>query len=210
MTVQSGEAIRPASAVPTVLVVLGIDAEKKPHASKFGIVDREIVLRAAGLMAYRVIALTDDDVGKLKAAIPDGKVFATGKGFVPFIRRELYDQLAEKLGTAAEVAVTPPPTATAKQAAIEVTSPKPSAKPVTAKRADVAPVSALSPPWLALAVGTTVLARDDENESWFEAIIVSIADDDTNVLRMRWRDYPEEGQFTRHRGRVGLIGPGGK
>lgn len=191
--------------VSTILVVLGIDVENKPHASKFAAADRDIVLRAAGLMSYRVLEMSADDVGKLKAAIPDGKVFATGKRFVPFVRRELYDQLAAMLGSPAEVAVTPPPPPVVVSAAKTGAPTKPETK--VADKKDAAVVIA---PWSDLAVGNTVLARDDEYESWFEAVVVSITDDDTNVLRLRWRDYPEEGQFNMHRGRVGVMGPGAR
>ena len=187
--------------VSTVLVVLGIDAENKPHASKFAATDRAVVLRAAGLMAYRVLELGTDEVGKLNSSIPDGKVFATGKAFVPFVRRELYDQLAIKLGTDAEIAATAQPPATPAKAGSSQQVAKAPAKP---------DAPTLTPPWSEFAVGSTVLARDDENESWFEAVIVSIADDDPNVLRLRWRDYPGERQFAMHRGRVGAIGPGAR
>lgn len=194
---------------PTVLVVLGMDADNKPHASKFAAADRDIVLRAAGLMAFKVIELSADEVGQLKAAIPDGKVFATGKGFVPFVRQELYAQLVAKLGTAAEVAVPTPTSDTGKAPAAK---PKPAANAAEKPRkaANKADGAALPQPWSDLAVGSTVLALDDEAESWFEAVVVTIADDDANVLRLKWRDYPQERQFTMHRSRVGVIGPGAR
>lgn len=143
---------------PGVLVVLGVDAESKPHASKFPLADRELVLRAAGLMGFRVIELGAGDVAGLRVAIPAGKVFATGKGFVPFVKRELYEQLALKLGTAAELPVPAPVVApasrkTAAPAAIQASPPQATLH--------------LGAPWMELVVGDLVLARDDEYESWF-------------------------------------------
>jgi hypothetical protein len=190
-------------AASTILVVLGIDAENKPHASKFTAADREIVLRAAGLMAYRVVELSADEVGTLKFADPRRQGLRHRKG-VRAVRskRELYDQLAAKLGTPAELVVTPPP---------KIAETKgPVSKEAANATADKQVAPTLTVPWVELVVGSTVLARDDENESWFEAIVVSVADDDRNVLRLRWRDYPEERQFNMHRGRVGVIGPGAR
>jgi len=59
-------------------------------------------------------------------------------------------------------------------------------------------------------VGSTVLARDDEVEAWYESIVISVAAEDPNVLRLRYRDFPEEGQFVMHRGRLGIMGPGSR
>jgi len=191
LTSQSqSQAQQAVATVDPVLVVLGIDADNKPHASKFRVADKDIVLRAAGLMAYRVLRLSADDVGKLAAPLPDGKVFATGRGFVPFVRRELYDKLAALLGTAAELKVPVTAQAGSNKGADKPTDAKQAASVSKPKAAPAQPAAALGSPWSDIKVGTTVLARDDDNESWFEATVASIADDDPNVLRLRWRDYP--------------------
>jgi hypothetical protein len=49
-----------------------------------------------------------------------------------------------------------------------------------------------------------VIAFDEPGEGWYEAVVVEIAGD---MLTMRWRDYPRERRFNRHRFSVGLLYP---
>jgi hypothetical protein len=50
--------------------------------------------------------------------------------------------------------------------------------------------------------GDLVLAIDDDEIGWFEAIVVEIVNQ-TYVLR--WRDYPEEGEFVRTAEQIALM-----
>src|SRR5712671_2974809 len=78
------EVFRMAEKVP-ILVVLGIDIDGKPHASRFTEHDASFVLRAAELMGFHVIRVSAEN-GELYAVaegLPLGKIFATGRAFVP-------------------------------------------------------------------------------------------------------------------------------
>jgi len=55
-------------------------------------------------------------------------------------------------------------------------------------------------------VGTTVLARDKEEDGWYEAVGIA-ASDDKLTLTLKWRDYLSEPKFTAKRLEVGLILP---
>jgi hypothetical protein len=46
------------------------------------------------------------------------------------------------------------------------------------------------------------VAREGLEEDWYEAIVVEVNGD---MLTVRWRDYPREHRFVRHRFRVGLF-----
>ena len=208
-----------------VLVVLGVGADQKPHAARFASTDKPLVVKAAAMMQFHAIELTTAEHRQLADKLPIGKVFATGRGFVPYVRGDLYDRLVGLIGTDAEL-TRPIAGDVAGQAAEAAPLGKaaatvaPTGKTVgaTATAASLAkkvPVCAerndgeAQGSWADIVVGFTVLARDSEAEAWYEAIVLSVALDDPNVLRLRWRDYPDEAQFRLHRNRLALIGPGG-
>ncbi len=66
----------------------------------------------------------------------------------------------------------------------------------------------MPPPWSAVVVGSVVLASDAKDEGWWEAVVLAL--EGGNMLRLRWRDYPEYDQFNRLITRVGLLPPGGQ
>src|SRR5580693_9095414 len=79
-----------------IVVVLGTGSDDKPHASRFAESDAPLVVRAAELMGFHVIQVPPDD-GELHAIaekLPLGKIFATGRAFVPFVSRAAFDKLA--------------------------------------------------------------------------------------------------------------------
>jgi hypothetical protein len=104
-----------------------------------------------------------------------GRVHATGRTFVPFIRRDLYDQL---LAAAATGNLHQPPAPPANGTSGNDTG---------------SPPSRSSPK----------LPR-----TWQEIAVVDDANGD--MFSLRWRDYPRQRQFVRHRLRLGLLYPGTK
>src|SRR5437868_6812719 len=79
-----------------ILVVLGIDMDGKPHASRFAEHDAPFVQRAAELMGFHVVRVPPDnaELHGIAKGLPLGKIFATGRAFVPFVRRSAFDKLA--------------------------------------------------------------------------------------------------------------------
>jgi hypothetical protein len=79
------------SAVPVVL--FGIDSHGKPKGARFGKDHADLAIKAASQLQLRVLASNDPKVAGLATQLPVGRVHATGRTFVPFIRRDLYDKL---------------------------------------------------------------------------------------------------------------------
>jgi hypothetical protein len=55
-------------------------------------------MKAATQLQLQVLASNDPKVAEIAARLPVGRVHATGRTFVPFIRRDLYDQLLAAAG----------------------------------------------------------------------------------------------------------------
>ena len=61
--------------------------------------------------------------------------------------------------------------------------------------------------WREIGVGDLVVTHEGPEEGWYEAIVVEAA---TDMLTLRWRDYPRERRVVRHRLRLGLLYPRAK
>jgi hypothetical protein len=75
--------------MPT-LVVFGLDPEGKPRAARFADPDAKLAVKAAALLSYRVVRISDAEVLE---ALPDGDVFARGNGFIARVSRSVFDKL---------------------------------------------------------------------------------------------------------------------
>ncbi|MFL5257057.1 MAG: hypothetical protein ACJ8AI_30045 [Rhodopila sp.] len=61
-------------------------------------------------------------------------------------------------------------------------------------------------PWDQIKIGQLVLTQeDDPKHGWWEAIVLSELDDGEVVLR--YRDYPTQSRFVRHRHKLALLKP---
>src|SRR3954454_23041869 len=78
-----------------ITVVLGTGTDGKAHASRFEPRDQPFVARAAALMGFHVISVSPEskELHGIAAALPLGKIFATGRAFVPFVSRAAYEKL---------------------------------------------------------------------------------------------------------------------
>ena len=94
---------------PSPLVLFGVDNRGKPKAARFGKQHAGLALKAATQLQLQVLAGNDPNIADLTAQLPVGRVHATGRTFVPFIRRDLYDKLlaAAANGTAHSTSVPP-------------------------------------------------------------------------------------------------------
>jgi len=178
-----------------IIVVLGIDVDGKPHASRFEERDAPFVQRAAQLMGFHLIRVTSDneELYALATGLPLGKIFATGRAFVPFVGRSAFD----KLVVLVEGGISVEPRAAA--------SPPPVHRVAAMFTEDAA--DAANELWAKIEVGTVVLAAADPElygQSWWEAVVVSIDDDD---LTLRWVEDPTEEPFAVPRRDVGLRHP---
>jgi hypothetical protein len=92
--------------VPT-LIVFGLDETRRPHASTFPAHEAELAEKAAGLMGMAALRLATDAQKALAAKLPKGRVFASGRAFVPFVRAELYEAIVRAAGGLGQTARSP-------------------------------------------------------------------------------------------------------
>jgi hypothetical protein len=158
------------------LVVLGLDAEKKPHAAKFDIVEEKAIRKAANLMELRIGKPKSKESDSLINKLPDGRLFASGRGLVPFVRPDIYEQLLKVLELEPENTAKVPTT-------------------------NVAPVA---DPWSAIKPSAIVLCRDPLPEpSWWECVVVSV-ERDHHTMTVRWQNYPTLAAFKVKRAAVAI------
>jgi len=80
--------------MPT-LVVFGLDPEGKPRAARFAEPDAKLAVKAAALLGYRAVHISDTEIIE---ALPDGNVFARGNGFIGRVSRSVFDKLTAVAG----------------------------------------------------------------------------------------------------------------
>ena len=164
------------------VVLLGLDAEQKAHAARFGIVDEAAVRKAAGLMGFRIGQVKSAEAKELAAKLPEGKIFETGRGLAPYVREDIYAKLVQKLEL------------------------EPETKAAESVAQDVKP-TASTDPWAQIKVGSIVLCRDSvPHPSWWECTVVSVAKD-SQALSVRWTNYPTFKPFSVKRAAVALPPP---
>jgi len=184
--------------LPHPIVVLGRDDSGKAHASYFSAADGHMAKKAAGLMGMVALRADNDHVRSLMARIPKGKLFNSGKAFVPFVKQDLFLQLADQL-PAEDRQRLDQPRATAANDAIpgDVGDMNGAGMPQRPSR--------LPEDWSKLKVGSIVLATEGPLEGWYEATVTEMKPG--GGLRLKWRDYLDLPPFGRTVEQVALIHP---
>jgi hypothetical protein len=77
------------------LVVFGLDPEGKPRAACFAEPDATLAVKAAALLGYRVVRVSDAEI---LDALRDGDVFSRGNGFIGRVSRSVFDKLTAVTG----------------------------------------------------------------------------------------------------------------
>ncbi len=188
MTMTSAAALN--VSLPHPVIVLGRDDNGKAHASYFPAVDSHLASKAANLMGMLSLRADSDQVRAYLPKLPKGKLFDSGKAFVPFVKQDLYREIAahlpaEERELAERVRVAPVPDPAEAEAAARPTN--------------------MPEDWSKLAVGSLVLASEGPLEGWFEATVLAMGED--NSVRLKWRDYLEMPAFDRRVDQVALIHP---
>jgi hypothetical protein len=88
-----------ATGVPA-LIVFGEDKRGRAHASAFAEEQRAEAIKAAELMGMLVLPASEGAAYELALELPAGRIFASGRGFVPFVDLPTYRNL-RKLHAAA-------------------------------------------------------------------------------------------------------------
>ena len=184
-----------------LIIVLGLDEKQKPHAAKFDLGQAEIVRKAARLMGFRTAVPKSDDTIALADRLPPGKLFATGKGLVPFCPAASYAKLTAALELEPEGKAGPEPSKPAAASSPAATT--------TAKASPLGSTVAAGDPWAALKVGDKVIVPEKRpaDEGWWPCVITA-ASKDGKMLTLRWLDNPKQPPVTLKRRAVALLYPG--
>ena len=184
---------------PAALVVFGKDDAGKPHASAFIAGDAELAAKAATLMGMQLLQVVTDEQRALAAQLPVGRVFASGRAFVPFVRAGLYEALVAASPVDLAAAPGDPETAcTGYPEAPAVASPAEPGQPAPEPAKPPPPPPARPP----ITVGSVVLAPEPHGNGWWEAVIVKQRG---KRLNLRWRDWPDDPEFACRPEQLGLF-----
>lgn len=181
-----------ASAPATILI--GLDDKERRHASWFNAAETDKAVGAASLMGMATLPVTTPELAALAGDLPHGKIFGSGKAFVPFVNQKLFDKLAACLpdrGVLTELRA-------------------------IASSADVAAAAAakgkgyrLPKDWSKFDVNDLVLATvGGDEEGWYECVIIDAKDQ--NALVLQWRDWPDEPRITRRASEIALMWTSGQ
>ena len=178
----------PTKTGPAPLVLFGLDSRGKSKGARFGKEHADLAVKAASQLQLQVLAGNDPKIADLTAQLPVGRVHATGRTFVPFIRRDLYDKLVAAAGNGnAHSASSSSGSSGASGSTPGGSAPR------------------LSQNWQAIGLGDLVVAQDSLEDGWYDAIVV---EQNGDMFTLRWRDYPRQRRIVRHRLRLGLLYPG--
>lgn len=180
-------------------LILGRDDSNRPHAAWFMHAQLEQAESAASLMGMFFVAIGENqDLATIATKLPKGKVFDSGKAFVPFISGAVFDTLLPHA---------PPAAAEHKEPKAKTPRVKGAAAPTDDPALPPAPTPGIDLPkdWSAIKVGSVVLASESRDDGWWEAKVLEAKPNDVFVCR--WSDYPDLEPFVRHRERLALMFP---
>jgi hypothetical protein len=151
----------PAKSPGKVYVLFGADEYAKPRAARFTGEASELLAKAAASMYLRLVEVTEPDVAEIAAKLPAGRLHANGKGLVPYVKGDLYNELL--FATLATELVKANP------------DPAPQDLPRT---------------WDGLVPGHLVIARETLEVGWWEAIVIERTGDLVTVKYRDYPQYP--------------------
>jgi hypothetical protein len=174
------------------VVLFGVDRHGKPTAARFPEGQARLAAQAAEQLQLRVLTVTTPAAAELAATLPMGRIHASGKGFVSNVRGDIYAKLLAMAGPPAQV--TQP---------VAQTPGRAQSNGEAAKTKKSAP-DCLPSHWDEIAPGDLVVAQESLEDGWYEAIVL---EQNGDMFTLRWRDYPRERRFARHRRALALLCP---
>jgi hypothetical protein len=124
-----------------MLILFGLDENKQPRAARFVREELGLLAKAADAMDLVMCDVKTSKLSELALKLPAGRLHASGGGFVPYIRQDLYDKIVEAAGPDA-ASPTAPPSADGTPRSFEEIGP-----------------------------GHLVIAQEDLETGWWEAIV---------------------------------------
>ena len=182
-----------AAITPDKHFVFGVDDEGKPRGAQFSEFNDKVA-SAAAEMKLTSVHPASAALSEIAMKLPVGRLYASGKAFVPPIRRDLLEKLNAVLASPGD----------------ESRAANPTAAPASMEEQESAPqeaqvrVAGLPRSWDSVGVGHVVLAHESPEDGWWECVVLKRED---GVLTLRLRDYPKQGTYIRHMTQVALIHP---
>lgn len=187
------------------LVIFGKDDSGKAHASSFGDGDVALATKAASLMGMRLLPVQTEEERALAAKVPKGKVFASGRGFVPFVKASLFAAI-EAIAPASEVAASSKSQAPAELIHANEETDAEELRVAAALLTEVTPAVPQPTGWHDIQVGSIVLSAAQPGQmDWFECLVLSVEAE--HRYELRYCDWPQEPTFTHHVADIGLLHP---
>jgi hypothetical protein len=150
------------SSTQVPVVLFGVDQNGKPKAARFVEKHADLAAKAAGQLKLQVLRVTGSDIADLAGRLPTGRIHANGRGFVPYVRRDLYAKLVAAASAPAQ-------------------SGQPSAQAAASGSGKVGSQQngegTLPKNWGEIGAGHVVIALDEPGEGWYEAIVVETVGD---------------------------------
>lgn len=197
MTAAAAKLKSPTGQVQPAVIILGVDEKQRPHASWFTSEQVDQAKAAAKLMGMACVDVDDPALSQLAPRLPQGKLFGSGKAFVPFCSLDRYDELLKHV----------PKSARSPLRIVSSTSGGKSSESTTKATSAASGNKAGFPAdWSKIVVGSTVLATVGRADGWWEVEVIEQTAEDTFTLK--WCDFPREPTITRHRTQLALMHPG--
>jgi hypothetical protein len=179
------------------LFVIGLDSAGKPRGARFAECKDNIVNAALDMMLSCVYPASVN-FAQEAMKLPPGRVYASGKAFIPNVRKDLYAKLTAVLAAADDGSQV-----LKLKGATDRSDDMPAQMPASEQPAAIS--GGLPRNWEAVAAGDMVLVHESADEGWWEAIVVGR---DGELLTLKYRDYPKLPPFSRHLQAVALVNPG--
>ncbi|WP_245930861.1 hypothetical protein [Methylobacterium radiodurans] len=187
------------------LILLGRDERGRPHASAFGPEDATAAERAAALMGFTALIVAEEHQG-LASSLPKGRIFDSGKAFVPFCSTQTFARLLEAAGlpdTPVPVRVAAKPAAAGASAVGgqgRGAGGSGAGDPPATRAGTKAPADHSQ-----ICIGSRVLAEDEAEGGYYPAEVVATKADDH--FQLVWAGYPDLPEFSRSRRALALLYP---
>ena len=188
-----------AAATPDKFFVFGIDDKGKPRGARFAEFNERALNFVLDLMLTGVYPASAAFT-EIAMKLPPGRLYSSGKAFIPNIRRDLVEKLSGVLATpddgSQKYKLLYPPGQT----------PEDEGLPQGDKVRTVSPItSGLPRSWDCIQAGHVVLVHESPSDGWWEA---TVQEREEEILTLKFRDYPKQPKFQRHISQVALINPG--
>ncbi|WP_114011675.1 hypothetical protein [Cohaesibacter intestini] len=180
------------------LVVITKDVSGVARGSWFAASDAKVAKASAKAAGSVAVVVKGTKIMGLAQRVPKGRIFDSGKLFMPRIQGEVFDKL---MGFAPQADKAPQLQLVASSDADSAGS---SSEASVASSASVIE-GKVPDEWSKLGVGSLVLARDVEEESFYLAVIIGKTGPINFTLR--WRDYTDEPNFQRQVSDLAMLHP---